>query len=136
MSRGGGNKDKNVGMCGVSTEEVERIDKIVKSREDDWTFDCLKNMFNNLVEVLGYKEKVKKTDTISTLATKTVSMVSTVCGLYKYQVKQEEYVDKVLSAVVSERGAKEKSHMARLEINTLRIVCNALEKQLEKERNK
>lgn len=121
MSRGGGQKVKDA-MKDVPVDEVRRIEDMVRARSDAWTFGCLEESLHKLAEVLEQKEKVKKTDTVETLATRICPMIDTVCGLVKYYQMEIREAESVLDDVVKENNLKNKALSAKFEIRLGKII--------------
>jgi phosphoribosyl-dephospho-CoA transferase len=122
VSRGSDGKNKTAMEDSVSPEEVRRIDEWVRARDDKWTFQCLSRAFKKLSSTLGQPGKIKKSDTIETLATRMVSMVDTVCGLYGWNERQIKKAECILEEVVKERALVDKALAARFEIKLLKIM--------------
>lgn len=123
MSRGGG---KKVEQKPASPEEERRIEELIRAREEEWIMRCLSEAYYSLAEVLENKEKVKKKDTIFSLATKVSSMVDTVCGMCKaYEAKVKE-AEGYLQEVAPERDLISMAISARHEIKHLNIVSETL----------
>jgi len=133
MSRGGG-KDASGLKETVSLEEFRRIDETVRAKSDEWTMRCLSNSFNTLVKTLDGNEKVKKRDTIETLATRLAPMIETICGLYRASEGESKRAEDILDDVVRENNLISKTIATRFEIKLAKIVETSMRKCIEEGR--
>lgn len=111
----------------VPEAEYNRIEKIVKDRSDNRSFDYLSKCLKNVSSTLEYQEKVKKSDTVESLSCRLVSLVDTVCGLYKSQASQVKKAELEMGELSKETGLLNKIYDIKFISKLNSIIISSLE---------